>query len=74
MNASQRRLLLWSVLGGSVLLALVIAFRPQALPVDMQIVERDSLVVTVDEEGETVYDEERCCYVKPGKCKPPPCW
>lgn len=53
MNASQRRLLLWSVLGGSVLLALIIAFRPQALPVDMQLVERNALVVTVREEGET---------------------
>ena len=53
MNAQQRRLALWAVLGGSVLLALFIVFRPQALPVDTQEASLNKLVVTVDEEGET---------------------
>lgn len=53
MKANQRRLILWTVLGGTVVLALVIAFRPQAVPVDVEVAERGTLVVTVDEEGET---------------------
>jgi HlyD family secretion protein len=53
MNAQQRRLLLWSVLGGSILLTLFIVFRPQAVPVDIETVSLSPLVVTVDEEGET---------------------
>jgi HlyD family secretion protein len=53
MNATQRRLLLWAVIGGSILLALFQAFRPQAIPVDIVAVERGELVVSVDEEGET---------------------
>ena len=53
MTAAQRRLALWAVLGGSVLVGLFFAFRPQAVPVDMLTVERGELVVTVNEEGET---------------------
>jgi HlyD family secretion protein len=53
MQANQRRILLWSVLGGAVVLALFISFRPQAVPVDIQVAGRGSLIVTVDEEGET---------------------
>lgn len=53
MTATQRRLALWAVLGGSVLTGLFFAFRPQAVPVDMLTVTRGELVVTVDEEGET---------------------
>lgn len=53
MKAIQRRLILWTALGGAVVLALFIAFRPQAVPVDIQVADRGSLVVTVDEEGET---------------------
>ena len=53
MQASQRRLILWGVLGGSVVAGLVFAFRPRALPVDIETVDRGELVVTVDEEGET---------------------
>ncbi|MEE4186077.1 MAG: efflux transporter periplasmic adaptor subunit, partial [Gammaproteobacteria bacterium] len=53
MQATQRRLLLWTVLGGAVLLGLFVAFRPQAVATDLITVERNELVVTVDEEGET---------------------
>jgi HlyD family secretion protein len=53
MKPSQRRLILWAVLGGAVVLALFIAFRPQAVPVDIEVANSGSLVVTVDEEGET---------------------
>jgi len=45
--------MLWTVLGGGVVLALFVAFRPQAVPVDIEVAERGSLIVTVDEEGET---------------------
>lgn len=53
MDAAQKRLLLWAVLGGCIVIMLVFAFRPQAVAVDMQTVERGELLVTVDEEGET---------------------
>ncbi len=53
MKAHERRNLLWAILGGAVLLALFLAFRPQALPVDVLTLESSDLVVTVDEEGET---------------------
>ena len=53
MKANQRRLILWTGLGGAVVLALFIAFRPQAVPVDIEVAASGSLVVTVDEEGET---------------------
>jgi HlyD family secretion protein len=53
MNAQQRRLLLWSILGGGILLTLFIVFRPQSVPVDVETVSLSPLVVTVNEEGET---------------------
>jgi len=53
MKAHERRNLLWAILGGAVLLSLFLAFRPQALPVDVLTLESSDLVVTVDEEGET---------------------
>jgi HlyD family secretion protein len=53
MNAQQRRLILWAVIGGSIVVALVIVFRPQALPVDTRLASIGTLVVTVNEEGET---------------------
>jgi HlyD family secretion protein len=53
MTAQQRRLLLWSVLGGTILVALFVVFRPQAVPVDIKTISLDALVVTIDEEGET---------------------
>jgi HlyD family secretion protein len=49
----QRRLAFWGGLGGLLLLFLLVAFRPQPVPVDFAEVTRGRLVVTVDEEGET---------------------
>lgn len=48
-----RRLILWGVLGALVVAGLVYAFRPQPVPVDLVEAVRGSLVVTLDEEGET---------------------
>jgi HlyD family secretion protein len=53
MGANQRRILLWAVIGGCVLVGLFVAFRPQAVPVDIGTIERGELIVSVDEEGET---------------------
>lgn len=53
MQANQRRLILWAVLGAAVLFGLFLAFRPQAVTTDIFVVERSKLVVTVDDEGET---------------------
>ena len=53
MTANQRRIALWAALGGSVLVGLFFAFRPQAVSVDVLDVTRGELVVTIDEEGET---------------------
>ncbi len=48
-----RRLILWGALGVLVVAGLVYAFRPQPVPVDLVEAVRGSLVVTLDEEGET---------------------
>ncbi|MDP6615734.1 MAG: efflux RND transporter periplasmic adaptor subunit [Gammaproteobacteria bacterium] len=53
MNAQQRRLTLWAVLGGCIVIALFVVFRPQAVPVDTRSASLGTLVVSVDEEGET---------------------
>ncbi len=53
MNALQRRMTLWAILGGALLLTLIAVFSPRAVPVDMQTVGLSELVVSVDEEGET---------------------
>lgn len=53
MNAAWRRWILWGVLGAALAGALVYAFRPQPILVDLAEVARGPLVVTVDEEGET---------------------
>ena len=48
-----RRLIFWGVLALLLAAGLFVALRPQPVPVDMIQAERGSLVVTVDEEGET---------------------
>ncbi|MDH3472913.1 MAG: HlyD family efflux transporter periplasmic adaptor subunit [Rhodospirillales bacterium] len=48
-----RRFLLWGVLAFAVVAGLVYAFWPRPVPVDLADAARGSLVVTVDEEGET---------------------
>jgi HlyD family secretion protein len=53
MEAKWRRLIFWGVIAGLVLIGLVLAFRPQAVRVDVSSVARGSLQVTVDEEGKT---------------------
>jgi HlyD family secretion protein len=49
----RRRFIFWGSLTGLLLLFLIFAFRPQAVPVDFAEVTRGRLTVTVDEEGET---------------------
>lgn len=53
MTAEQRRRLLWGMLGALLLLGLVAAFRPRPVAVDLIELKPSSMMVTVDEEGET---------------------
>jgi len=53
MQAIQRRSLLWVTLTGVLALALVFAFRPQPVTVDLIQLKPGALTVTIDEEGET---------------------
>jgi HlyD family secretion protein len=48
-----RRWTLWGILVAAVAAGLAYAFRPQPVPVDIAVVSRGHLAVTVDEEGET---------------------
>jgi HlyD family secretion protein len=49
----QRRLAFWGGIAAVLAAALAYAFRPQAVPVDLALVTRGPLMVTIDEEGET---------------------
>ena len=53
MTANRKRLLLWTVISVIVVLGLLSAFRPQALPVDVVVVTPGAMVLTVGDEGET---------------------
>ena len=53
MTANSKRILIWSVIGAMVAVALVLSFMPRAVMVDLVEVEPGPLVVTLDEEGET---------------------
>jgi len=53
MNATQKRLSLWSVLGLLVLTGLFFSFRPASVPVDLMVVGAGPLMVTLGDEGET---------------------
>ncbi|MCU7928258.1 MAG: HlyD family efflux transporter periplasmic adaptor subunit [Candidatus Thiodiazotropha sp. (ex Dulcina madagascariensis)] len=53
MTAHWKRILLWSLLGLILLGALIWAFIPKPIPVDLLTLAPGELVVTVDEEGET---------------------
>jgi HlyD family secretion protein len=53
MRASGKRLLIWALLALVVGIALMVAFAPRPVMVDLITVERGPMVVTVDEEGET---------------------
>ncbi|MDJ0656755.1 MAG: HlyD family efflux transporter periplasmic adaptor subunit [Xanthomonadales bacterium] len=53
MNATQKRIVMWSVVGVLLVAALAIAFAPQPVTVDLITLSRQPMAVTVDEEGET---------------------
>lgn len=53
MKASRRRILVWGVLLGVLVLGIGFAFRPTPVAVDLTAVTQGPLVVTADEEGET---------------------
>ncbi|MEO0617382.1 MAG: HlyD family efflux transporter periplasmic adaptor subunit [Pseudomonadota bacterium] len=53
MRASHTRLMIWGGLGIAVIALLAFLFRPRAEPVDVVVVSRADLLVTVDEEGRT---------------------
>jgi HlyD family secretion protein len=53
MNPSQKRLVLWSVLGLLVVSGLFFSFRPASVPVDLMEVGAGPLMVTLGDEGET---------------------
>jgi len=53
MQASQKRILTWSIAGLALAAGLVLAFRPQPVPVDLIEARRGDMVVTLDDEGET---------------------
>ncbi|MET0066631.1 MAG: HlyD family efflux transporter periplasmic adaptor subunit [Candidatus Thiodiazotropha sp.] len=53
MSAHAKRILIWTILGSLLIVSLVWAFRPRAVPVDLVTLAPGALTVTVDEEGET---------------------
>ena len=53
MNASTKRILLWSLLGLILAATLIWAFIPKPIPVDLMTLQPGDMTVTVDEEGET---------------------
>ena len=48
-----RRFILWGTLAGAVIAGVVVAFLPQPVSVDLGVVAKGDLMVTIDEEGET---------------------
>jgi HlyD family secretion protein len=53
MHANLRRLGFWGAIAAPIALGLVLAFRPQAVAVDVARVARGTFVVTVEDEGRT---------------------
>ena len=53
MPANVRRFVFWGVPTALLVLALIVAFRPQPVPVDVAGVSRGTLVVSVEDEGRT---------------------
>ena len=53
MNAAKKRLMLWLLIAGVMLVALALAFRPIVVMTDIATAVRGELLVSVDEEGET---------------------
>lgn len=53
MTANTKRIVIWTVIVGIVVIALVLSFVPRPVMVDLVEVQPGPLVVTLDEEGET---------------------
>ncbi|NNE63208.1 MAG: HlyD family efflux transporter periplasmic adaptor subunit [Gammaproteobacteria bacterium] len=53
MRATRKRLLIWAVIATSLVVILALLFRPQPVLVDLATVTEGSLLITIDEEGET---------------------
>lgn len=53
MTANTKRIIIWSVIVATVVIALALSFAPRPVMVDLVDVQPGSLVVTLDEEGET---------------------
>lgn len=53
MTAPLKRLVLWSVIVAFIVAALIVAFWPQAVSVDVVVARPAPMLVTLDEEGET---------------------
>ena len=53
MQTEQRRLIFWGVIGAGLVVALLFAFRPSAVQVDLHQVANTPLKVSVTDEGET---------------------
>ncbi len=53
MSAHRKRILLWGVLGLTLVVTLIWAFIPSPIPVDIIALQAGEMTVTVDEEGET---------------------
>ena len=49
----RNRIILWGLIGLALMAALILAFRPQPVPVDLAQVSYGPMQVTIDEEGET---------------------
>jgi HlyD family secretion protein len=53
MTANAKRILMWTVIVGIIVIALALSFMPRPVTVDLVDVQPGPLVVTLDEEGET---------------------
>jgi len=53
MTANIKRVIIWSAIAGVIGIGLALSFAPRPVPVDLAEVQPGSLVVTLDEEGET---------------------
>ena len=53
MTANYKRLVIWAVVTGVIVIALTISFMPRPVMVDLVDVQPGPLIVTLDEEGET---------------------
>jgi HlyD family secretion protein len=52
-NANTKRIVIWAAIVGVIVIALALSLRPRAVMVDLVDVQPGSLIVTLDEEGET---------------------